>query len=83
MVTPPMPVVNDCWAVVGDPAVVGGTEEGGIEEGGIEEGCIEEGGTEEVGAPLDVGAMEPLAEADAAPQPSGPAMLSSLQSYQL
>ena len=69
MVTPPIPVVNDCWAVVEGPAVVGGTEEVGA--------------TEEIGAPVEVRAIEPLAEAEAAPQPSGPAMLSSLQSYQV
>ena len=69
MVTPLRPVVNDCWAVVEGMAVVGGTEEVGA--------------TEEIGTPVEVGAMEPLAEADAAPQSPGPAMLSSLQSYQL
>ena len=68
MVTPPIPVVNDCCAVVAGADVVGMTDV--------------EGRTVLVGATVEERATEPVEDAEAAPQSPGPAMSTSLQSYQ-
>lgn len=74
MVTPPIPVVKDCCAVVVGAVVVSWAEVVGKTD--------VEGRTVLVGAAVEERAMEPVEEAEAAPQSPGPAMSTSLQSYQ-